>query len=129
MPWDAGYKATDRTIHEETRAMSIAHAISGEPIDVAPFDSRLREQRSAALFKSEQLEVMRLVLPAGKSIPEHKVSGEITIQCIEGELSVRVDGNSTRLLAGQLMFLLGSVPHSVTAVVHSSALVTLVLPH
>ena len=41
--------------------MSIAHAISGEPIDVAPYDSRLGEQRSAALFKSEQLEVIRLV--------------------------------------------------------------------
>lgn len=107
--------------------MSIAHAVSGEPIDVSPYDSRLGEQRSAALFKSEQLEVIRLVLPPGKSMPTHKVSGEITIQCIEGELDVQADGNSTRLLAGQLMFLLGSVPHSVTAVVHASALVTLVL--
>ena len=60
-------------------------------------------------------------------MPMHKVSGEITIQCIEGELDVQVDGNSTRLLAGQLMFLLGSVPHSVTAVANASALVTLVL--
>ena len=107
--------------------MSIAHAISGEPIDVTPYDARLGEQRSAALFKSEQLEVIRLVLSAGKSMPMHKVSGEITIQCIEGELDVQVDGNSTRLLAGQLMFLLGSVPHSVTAIANASALVTLVL--
>lgn len=107
--------------------MSIAHAISGEPIDVSPYDAQLVEQRSAALFKSEQLEVIRLVLVAGKSMPMHKVSGEITIQCIEGELDVQVDGNSTRLLAGQLMFLLGSVAHSVTAVTNASALVTLVL--
>lgn len=107
--------------------MSIPHAQSGQAIPVAPFGSELGRQRTVALFKSTQLEVMRLVLLAGKSMPAHKLSGEITIQCIEGKLDVNVNGASTLLHAGELMFLLGEVPHSVTALVDTSALVTIVL--
>jgi quercetin dioxygenase-like cupin family protein len=107
--------------------MSIPHAQSGEPIHVTPYAQDLSQQRTVALFKSAQLEVMRLVLLAGKSMPAHKVSGELTIQCIEGTLNVEVDGVATHLQAGQLMFLLGQVPHSVTALEDASALVTIVL--
>lgn len=109
--------------------MSIPHAHSGQAIDVAPYGASLAEQRSVALFKSTQLEVMRLVLATGKSMPEHRISGEITIQCIEGVLDVQVDGISSLLQSGQLMFLAGHVPHSVTALAPASALVTLVLQH
>ncbi len=109
--------------------MSIPHALSGQPIAVSAFGAALAEQRTVALFKSDQLEVIRLVLAAGKSMPMHKVSGEITIQCIEGTLEVGVNGDSTLLQAGQLMFLLGEVPHSVTARTPASALVTIVLQH
>lgn len=107
--------------------MAISHALSGQPIEVAPFGKSLPEQRTVALFKSDQLEVIRLVLAAGKSMPTHKVSGECTIHCLEGSLDVRVNGSNTVLTAGQLMFLLGDVPHSVTAREPASALVTLVL--
>jgi quercetin dioxygenase-like cupin family protein len=40
---------------------------------------------------------------------------------------VEVNGDITQLAAGQLMFLHGEVPHSVTALEHASALVTIVL--
>jgi quercetin dioxygenase-like cupin family protein len=96
-------------------------------VSVAPFAASLTEQRTVALFKSDDLEVIRLVLAPGKSMPLHKVAGEITIQCLEGRLDVAVDGESTLMLPGQLMFLLADVPHSVTAQTHASALVTLVL--
>ena len=107
--------------------MSIPHAQSGQAIQVAPFGPALGQQRTVALFKSAQLEVMRMVLLAGKSMPAHKVSGETTIQCIEGKLDIQVDGVSTVLQAGELMYLAGAVPHSVTALVDASALVTIVL--
>jgi quercetin dioxygenase-like cupin family protein len=107
--------------------MSIPHAQSGQAISVAPFADVLTQQRTVALFKSEQLEVMRLVLLAGKSMPPHKIAGELTIQCLEGRLDVQVHGESTLLQPGELMFLLGAVPHSVTALEDASALVTLVV--
>jgi quercetin dioxygenase-like cupin family protein len=73
------------------------------------------------------LEVIRLVLPTGKSMPPHKVSGELTIQCLEGRLDVTVAGVSSVLQAGELMFLLGDAAHSVTALEDASALLTIVL--
>jgi quercetin dioxygenase-like cupin family protein len=107
--------------------MSIPHAQPGQAIDVSPFNQSLSEQRTVALFKSAQLELIRLVLFAGKSMPEHQLRGEITIQCLEGVLDIQIDGVSTLLQPGQLMFLLGHVPHSVTALEDASALVTIVL--
>lgn len=109
--------------------MSIPHAQPGQAIDVSPFNQTLPEQRTVALFKSAQLEVIRLVLAAGKTMPEHQLRGEITIQCIEGVLDVQIEGVSTLLQSGQLMFLPGQVPHSVTAMEDASALVTIVLQH
>ena len=107
--------------------MSIPHALSGQPVPVAPYGPQLAEQRTVALFKSDQLEVIRLVLAAGKSMPLHRLSGEVTIQCIEGTLDVGLHGDSTLMQAGERMFLLSDVPHSVTARTHASALVTIVL--
>lgn len=49
----------------------------------------LRGAKTTALFKSVQFEVIRIVLRAGKSIPRHKVPGEVIIQCMEGEATPR----------------------------------------
>jgi len=107
--------------------MALAHARAGDSIDVTPFGRRLAGEKTAALFKSEQLEVIRLVLRAGKSLPPHKVPGEITIQCIEGRIDVGAAGRSHVLGAGQLLFLQGDVMHDVSALEDASALVTIVL--
>jgi quercetin dioxygenase-like cupin family protein len=107
--------------------MAIPHALPGEPVSLQPLGSRLATEKTAALFKSRQLEVIRLNLLAGKSLPPHSVPGEITIQCIEGEIDVAVDGVSHVLGAGQMLFLEGGAPHGVVALQDSSALVTIVL--
>lgn len=95
---------------------------------MTPFGSRLASQRTTALFKSNDLEVIRLVLRAGEVFPPHSVNGEITLQCIEGRLEVQSNGHSSQTLqAGQLLYLLGKTPHSVTALSDASALLTLVV--
>lgn len=107
--------------------MAIAHAGPGQAIDVRPLGVRLPGEKTVALFKSEDLEVMRLVLQAGRSLPPHKVPGEITLQCLEGALDVTAEGQSHLLRAGQLLYLQGGVVHGVTALEDASALVTVVL--
>lgn len=107
--------------------MAIPHATPGQAIDVQPFGTRLRDEKTAALFKSEDLELMRLVLPAGKSLPPHKVAGEITIQCLEGRIDVTAEGRSHVLGAGQLLYLQCGALHGVTALQDASALVTVAL--
>lgn len=107
--------------------MAIPHASSGEAIDVQPLGTRLRSEKTVALFKSEHLELMRLVLPAGKSLAAHKVAGEITVQCIEGRIDVTAEGKSHVLCAGQLLYLSANVLHGVVALEDASALITIAL--
>lgn len=107
--------------------MAIPHATFGQSIEVRPLGPRLRSEKSTALFKSEQLEAIRLVLRAGSSLPPHSVAGEITIQCIEGRIDVTANSQSHLLEAGQMLFLPRSASHGVVALEDSSALVTIVL--
>lgn len=107
--------------------MALEHSLPGQAADVTPFGGRLASQRTTALFKSNDLEVIRLVLRAGETFPTHSVNGEITLQCIEGQLEVQSEGRSQALAPGQLLYLLGKTPHSVTALHDASALLTLVV--
>jgi quercetin dioxygenase-like cupin family protein len=107
--------------------MALPHAQPGQPVDVGPLGPRLPGEKIVALFKTDQLEVIRLVLPAGRSLPPHKVPGEITIQCVEGRLEIQAEGRSQALAAGQLLYLRGGVVHGVVSLEDASALVTIVL--
>ncbi len=107
--------------------MAISHVTSGEIVDVRAFGSELASHRTSALFKTSTLEVLRLVLLAGKSMPPHKVAGEITLQCLEGLVELTVEGQVQKLAMGQLVFLSGGVMHSLIAIEDSSVLVTILL--
>jgi quercetin dioxygenase-like cupin family protein len=107
--------------------MAILHATPGHPIDVSPLGERLASSQTVALFKSRDLEVMRIVLPTGKAMPPHKLGGDLTLHCLEGLLEVVVQGQTTELAPGQLVYLPGGSVHSVTARAPSSALLTIAL--
>ncbi|HJU71085.1 MAG TPA: cupin [Paucimonas sp.] len=109
--------------------MAIDHAASGEVIDIRPLGSKLTESISTALFKSSQLEVLRLVLQAGKTVPEHQVPGEMTIQCLEGSVELRAHARTQVLQAGHLMRLAGNVPYEIHAIDNASLLITITLMH
>ncbi len=107
--------------------MAIAHAASGQVIDVQPLAHQFCDARTVALFKSNELEVMRLVMPAGKTMPMHGIKGEVTVHCLEGAVELTAHGQTQRLAAGQLVWLEGGVEHALTAVQNSSLLLTIVL--
>lgn len=107
--------------------MALPHGKAGEPLDVGPLGDNLREAKSAALFKSKDLEVMRLVLPAGRVVPTHSVPGEVTVQCIEGSMELLLSQGPVPLSAGELLLLAAGQPHGVRAVTACSALVTIAL--
>ena len=108
-------------------AMAMPHAAPGQIVDVGPHGADLMREATVALFKGDDLEVMRLVLQAGKSLPPHKVPGEITLHCLEGAVDVTSDGVSHVLRAGQLLYLRGDALHGVRALEDCSALVTIAL--
>ena len=108
--------------------MAIAHAVSGEVVDLLASDgSGNTPDKTLALFKAKDLEVMRLVLPAGKRVAEHSVPGSITVQCLGGQVELSMPGKTATLSAGQFAYLGGGVPHGLHALQDSDLLVTIAI--
>lgn len=107
--------------------MALPHARPGEVIDVRPWGPSLATARTATLIKTDRLEVVRLVMAAGKSIAEHKAPGEITIHCLEGRIALTALGQTCELTAGQLVYLHAAEPHSVACLEDASFLLTILL--
>jgi quercetin dioxygenase-like cupin family protein len=107
--------------------MALAHANPGARIACRPLGAALGATPTHALLKTGTLELIRLVLPAGRSLPPHRVSGEITVHCIEGRVWLRAEAGAHLLEAGDLVLLPGGDLHALDAVEDSSLLVTIVL--
>jgi quercetin dioxygenase-like cupin family protein len=107
--------------------VSIPHAKPNEVIDISPLAAQLAEFKTHTLFKSQQIEVLRLVLPAGKVIAQHKAPGEITVQCLEGRVAFTAAGQTQELTASRLLYLTAGQLHALEALEPSSLLVTIAL--
>ena len=92
--------------------MAIPHAQPGEVIDVHALAGTLALSKTTTLIKTPYVEVIRMVLPAGKVISEHKAPGEIIVQCLEGRMTVRTMGQEKELQSGSMLFLSAKEPHS-----------------
>lgn len=107
--------------------MAISHAQPGTIVDVRPLAAKLDETKTHTLIKTDKLEVIRLILKAGKEIATHSTSAPITVQCLEGRVIFSTMGNALDMKAGDLLFLNEGEPHSVKAVENSSVLLTILL--
>jgi len=107
--------------------MALPHATSGQVTRLEPLGERLTDTVSTALFKAEQLEVVRLVLPRGHTMREHRVQGEITLHCLEGAIDLTIDGSTQAMHAGDLVYLAAGQPHALHAVQDASLLLTICL--
>ncbi len=107
--------------------MALQHARSGELIPLKRGDDDIAHFTSVALAKTAHMELIRLVLPQGREMPVHKVDGEITLLCLQGEIVCDAHGVSTVLHPGEMLFLLGGVPHGVRANEDAVALLTILL--
>ena len=108
--------------------MAIPHAKPGAVVDVRPLGSALASAQTKTLVRAEQVEVIRLVVQAGKEIPEHKAKGEVIVHCLEGRVAFTASGKTQTLEAGHLLYLPNGEPHSVKGVENASLLVTVLLP-
>ena len=106
--------------------MSLPHLKSGEIVQL-PLRAALQASKTTTLVKTADLEVIRLVVPAGKEIPTHKAPGPITVQCLEGRVSFTAHGQSQELNAGTFLHLAAAEPHSLKGIEDSSLLVTIQL--
>ncbi len=109
--------------------MAIPHAESADVLDIRPLGAELKDAKTTTLIMTDCLEVIRLVLPADKEIKPHNVPGEVTVQCLEGNVVFSTETSKWELTAGKLLFLRGSDEHALRAVEDSSLLVTILLEH
>ena len=98
----------------------------GGVIDVRPLEGKLGKARTATLVKAERVELVRLVVQAGREIPSHQAPGDLIVQCLEGEVTFTALGKTSKLRPGELVYLPARVPHSLKAKFDSSLLVTMV---
>lgn len=105
--------------------MALPHLPSGELANVLPLGERLATTPSQALLKSAQLEVLRLVLRAGETMPSHEVPGEITVQRLEGSVDFKAGNKTHRMVIGDFLHLGARTPHAIKAVEDASLLVTI----
>lgn len=109
--------------------MAIPHAQPGDVIDISALGEKLPQTQTTTLAKTDSLEVLRLVLSAGKQIAPHAVPGEITVQCLEGKAVFTARGKDHELTPGHMLYLAGGDEHAVRAVEDVSLLVTILLKH
>jgi len=107
--------------------MAQLHAQSGQIVSVRPLGTQLSQASSIAILKAGQLEVMRIVLHTGKSMPEHMTRGEATVQCLEGEVQFQGHTGIQRMEPGDFVHLEPRSLRALTAVRDASLLVTLCL--
>lgn len=107
--------------------MAIPHAQPGEVVDIRPFGAALADRKTQTLLKTNSVEVVRIVMLAGKEISEHEAPGEIIVQCVEGRIAFTALARTQELTAGQLLYLPAEEPHTVKCLEDASFLLTILL--
>jgi quercetin dioxygenase-like cupin family protein len=77
------------------------------------------------LLKGQRLRVVLVALHAGATIPSHHTDSPISVQVIEGALTVRTEAQTLTLHPGHLLTLQAGIPHAVDAVEESAFLLTM----
>jgi quercetin dioxygenase-like cupin family protein len=107
--------------------VAIPHAQPGDVVSVRPLGAGLAQTKTTTLIKTEHVEVLRVVLPHGKQLPRHEAPGEVTLQCLEGQVRLDLGDRVVELSAGELMYLEERRSHDVQALQDSTILATILL--
>lgn len=107
--------------------MALPHAQPLDVINVAPLGEKLQGAVSTSLIKTERIQLLHMVLAAHQDQPQHHVSEECTIHCLEGEVELVMNGGVRKLRPGNLVLLPAGEKHSLRARTNCAVLVTLLL--
>ena len=114
--------------------MALEHLAPGQTQALLPDRALPTGFESRALFKGQELEVIQLLMGEGQRMLDHRVDGEITLQCLKGCVDVishpvgsHDPRPKARLTEGELLYLGRGEPHQLLAVVSSVVLLTIAL--
>lgn len=107
--------------------MSLALVTPGEVIDLSA-DAASKTASVTTLIKTQDLQVIRMVLAAGGETPTHTSPGELTVLCLHGRVVFTAYGQDQPLSAGGFLYLPAGQPHAVKAIENATLLLTIVAP-
>ncbi len=85
--------------------MNQGHIESGEVVNLETLKGDMDVDSSYAIIKTQYMEVIRMALPSGKEIQEHHVEGELSVQCLKGNIIFNVNGEPCELKEDDWLFL------------------------
>lgn len=106
--------------------MTNSYANAGEVIDISTPEGDLETAKTKTLVKTDDLEIVRLMIKAGQSLPRHSASGILSVQCLAGCVQFTALGSTQELTAGKLIHLPSQEPHSVECVETAALLLTII---
>lgn len=105
--------------------MALRHAAPGEKIHLPLLASMAAEAKTTALVRTDRFETVHLVMRSGATIPPHAVEGYLTLQCLEGAVTLETDNQSITLGGGDWVYLERGERHGLSATDDSSLLLTI----
>jgi quercetin dioxygenase-like cupin family protein len=123
--------------------IGIAQRTIGRPLDrpLSAFDipktlAELRAEKefqrsghnAIILHKEDGLKVVVVAIRAGRNIESHRAVAPITVQVLEGSISVNTEKDSLLLRKGELLVLHSGLAHDVKAMEDAAFLLTLAGP-
>lgn len=98
---------------------------SGEVLPLRPESIDWTLSDHTSVLRLDGLEVIRLVLPAGKKLPKHQAPGHLILQCLEGRIHFSTETKTFDITAGYFVHLPAHEPHSLEAVEDSLLMLTI----
>src|SRR5688572_28912704 len=98
----------------------------GEVFDLRPLGVALATKKTSTLLKTDHLELIRLILPAGQETSEHYAAGELIVHCLEGRVALMAHGETRELASGEMVHIESGEPHAIKAIVDAGVLLTVV---
>lgn len=101
----------------------------GEIVDVRPLGESLAVAQTRPLIKVNAVEVIRLIVPRGRVIPEQEVNGDVILHCLEGQVTFTASGTTKAVRAGELVYfppkatytIQGSEDASLLSIIHHAS--------
>ncbi len=118
--------AVKAPLPDATAAAAEPQTNPGEIITVRRSGPALTKTRSEKLVRTEAFELIRLFVPAGKELAEHRAPGTLIFECREGRVAFTALGKSQNVEPGQLLFLPAGEPHSVKGLEDATLLLTVI---
>ena len=109
--------------------MSRGRVQSGDSINLQHLRDDMETDATYALVKTSSMEVIRMALPHGKTVDEHTVDGEMSVQCLKGCIYFNIDGRAQELTDNDWLYLSKGQPFSYSVRSNTILLVTLLFPN